>query len=57
MGVRPRRFTEEEVSRLSYELAIARVRIYMKWGFTLEEAAMLVDLPPEQVREGLDKEG
>lgn len=25
MGVRPRRFTEEEVSRLSYELAIARV--------------------------------
>lgn len=50
MGMLRRMWTEEEVSRLSYDLAIARAKVYKKWGFTTEEIAKLVDLPESQVR-------
>ena len=37
--------TEEQLAKLSYDLDIARAKVYQKWGFTLEEIACLVDLP------------
>lgn len=48
--------TEEQVAQLSYELDIARAKVYKKWGFTLEEIACLVDRPESQIRAALCKE-
>ena len=43
--------TEEQVAKLSYDLDIARARVYKDWGFTMEEIACLVDRPEFQIRE------
>lgn len=42
--------TEEQVEKLSYDLAIARAKVYQNWGFTLEEIACLVDLPEDVIK-------
>lgn len=48
--------TEEQLDKLSYDLDIARAKVYQKWGFTLEEIACLVDRPESQIRAALAKE-
>ena len=50
MGMLNKIWTEEEISRISYDLAIARARVYKKWGFDNSEIATLVDLPESQIR-------
>lgn len=49
-------WTEEEIEKISYDLAIARAKIYKKWKFSIEEIATLIDLPESQVRDELSKE-
>lgn len=49
-------WTEEEISKISYDLAIARAKVYKKWGFSSDEIAKLVDLPESQVRAAIFKE-
>lgn len=48
--------TEEQFAKLSYDLDIARAKVYKDWGFTMEEIACLVDRPESQVRAALSKE-
>lgn len=50
MGMLRREWTEDEINRISYDLAIARAKVYKKWGFDNSEIATLVDLPESQVR-------
>lgn len=50
MSMLRREWTEEEISRLSYDMAIARAKVYKKWGFSTDEIATLVDLPESQIR-------
>jgi hypothetical protein len=45
--------TEEDVNKLSYELAIARAFVYKNWGFNSEEVATLVDLPESEIKESV----
>lgn len=42
--------TEEQLAKLSYDLDIARAKVYQNWGFTLEEIACLVDLPESVIK-------
>lgn len=49
--------TEEQLAKLSYDLDIARAKVYQNWGFTLEEIACLVDRPESEIREALPKHG
>jgi hypothetical protein len=42
--------TEEQLAKLSYDLDIARAKVYQNWGFTVEEIACLVDLPESVIR-------
>ena len=49
-------WTEAEIEKISYDLAIARAKVYEKWGFSIDEIATLVDLPESQVRAALSKE-
>lgn len=46
--------TEEQLAKLSYDLDIARAKVYEQHGFTLEEIAVLVDRPEEDVRDKLE---
>lgn len=50
MGMLRREWTQEEVNKLSFDMAIARAKVYKKWGFSTDEIAKLVDLPESQVR-------
>ena len=56
MGMLRREWTEEEISKLSYDLSIARAKVYKKWGFEVSEIAKLVDLPESQIRAAIYKE-
>lgn len=48
--------TEEQLAKLSYDLDIARAKVYQNWGFTLEEIACLVDLPESIIKLEFDKD-
>lgn len=48
--------TEEELAKLSYDLDIARAKVYQNWGFTLEEIACLVDLPESIIKLEISKD-
>lgn len=45
-----REWTQEEIDKLSFDMAIARAKVYKKWGFDNDEIAKLVDLPESQIR-------
>lgn len=45
--------TEEQLAKLSYDLDIARAKVYKEHGFTSKEIAVLVDRPESQVRAAL----
>lgn len=47
--------TEEQLAKLTYDLDIARARVYKQYGFTLEEIAVLVDRPESEIREGMEE--
>lgn len=49
-------WTEEEIEKISYELAIARAVVYKKWGFSTAEIATLLDLPEATIQAALSKE-
>jgi hypothetical protein len=34
---------------LVYDLAIARAKVYQRWGFSIDEIATLVDIPKEMI--------
>lgn len=48
--------TEEQLAKLSYDLDIARAKVYKQYGFTIEEIAALVDRPESDIRAVLEKE-
>jgi hypothetical protein len=48
--------TEEQLAKLSYDLDIARAKVYKEHGFTSKEIAVLVDRPESQIRAALSKE-
>ena len=48
--------TEEQLARLSYDLDIARAKVYKQYGFTLEEIAVLVDRPDEDIRDAVGED-
>ena len=47
--------TEEQLNKLSYDLDIARAKVYKQYGFTIEEIAVLIDRPESDIRDGLEK--
>lgn len=49
-------WTEEEINKISYDLAIARAKVYKDWGFSIDEIALLIDLPKSDVTDALSKE-
>lgn len=56
MKVLSKTLTEADLTRLEYELNIARAKVYKKWGFNSAEIATLLDIPESQVRAALSKE-
>lgn len=56
MGKLNKPWSQEDVNAISYDLAIARAKVYKKWGFSIDEIATLVDLPEDIVRVELSKE-
>ena len=56
MGKLNKPWSQEDINAISYELAIARAKVYKKWGFDMSEIATLVDLPEDTVRAELSKE-
>lgn len=56
MGMLNKNWTEAEIDQISYDLAIARARVYKKWGFDDSEIATLVDLPESQIRDAIYEE-
>ena len=49
-------WTEEEINKISYDLAIARAKVYKDWGFSIDEIALLIDLPKSDVMDALSRE-
>ena len=56
MGMLNKVWTEEEIKKISYDLDIARAKVYKQWGFSIEEIATLVDRPEAEIRAGLLEE-
>ena len=54
MAMLRKEWSEEDITRLSYDMAIARAKVYKKWGFDINEIAALVDLPESKIRAVID---
>ena len=53
MGLLNKPWTDESIAKISYDLAIARAKVYKKWGFDVSEIATLVDLPESDIMDAL----
>lgn len=47
--------TKEQLAKLSYDLDVARAKVYKQYGFTMEEIAILVDRPESDIRDDLEE--
>ncbi len=55
MSMLRKEWSEDEIEKLSRDLKVAKVKVFVEWGFTSTEIARVMELPESVVRAMIHK--
>lgn len=55
MSMLDKNWTEEEMAKLNRDLEVAKIKVFVDWGFSAEEIGKVMRLPESVIRATINK--
>ena len=56
MSMLDKNWTEEEMAKLNRDLEVAKIKVFIDWGFSAEEIGKVMRLPESVIRATINKQ-